>query len=195
MPIEQFLIRRPKGVPHADFCVDLERVAAQFDLASCLDGKFTQVSAHCSAYVLQWERSHAVTTFVVQELARSDIGVGRQCALHHRNRSILLMLQVPHVLSASPWVVYKGFTPPDTFKYVFTDMLDSDFSADAALGHGRFATNSEPTLQSVQPTRYFVHNGEVNNIALLDVAMRDKSFRDYLGKEVCPVSCLDQKLI
>ena len=53
MPIEQFLIRRPKGVPHADFCVDLERAAAQFDLASCLDGKFTQVSARPSAFSLE----------------------------------------------------------------------------------------------------------------------------------------------
>ena len=44
MPIEQFLIRRPKDVTHAEFCVDLERAAAQFDLASCLDGEFTQAS-------------------------------------------------------------------------------------------------------------------------------------------------------
>lgn len=130
MPIEQFLIQCPEGTDFSRFCIDLERVAAQFDLASGFDGSFTHV---------------------------------------------------PHVLSASPWVVYKGFTPPSDFASVFQDMSDPNFVTNAACGHGRFATNSEPTLQSVQPTRAFVHNGEVNNVALLDIAMADKHFLDYLG--------------
>ena len=130
MPIEQHLVHCPEGMSFESFCIDLERVAAQFDLSSAFDGTFTHV---------------------------------------------------PHVLSASPWVVYKGFTPPSDFASVFDDMVDPAFTADAACGHGRFATNSEPTLQSVQPTRAFVHNGEVNNIAQLNSAMGDKSFREYLG--------------
>jgi glutamate synthase domain-containing protein 2/glutamate synthase domain-containing protein 1 len=133
MPIMQFLVCKGDAQqPFSNFTIDLERFAAQFDYATCVDGTYTHV---------------------------------------------------PHVLSASPWVVYKGFTPPSDFTAVFTDMADPDFVADAAVGHGRFATNSQPTLQSVQPTRFFVHNGEVNNAAQVDVAMTSRNFSEYLGLE------------
>jgi glutamate synthase (NADPH/NADH) large chain/glutamate synthase (ferredoxin) len=61
-------------------------------------------------------------------------------------------------------VVYKGLLTPWQFPRFFEDLRSDEFTAQFAIFHQRYSTNTEPSWQLAQPFRYVAHNGEINTI-------------------------------
>jgi glutamate synthase (ferredoxin) len=65
---------------------------------------------------------------------------------------------------SSRTIVYKGLLTPWQFPRFYQDLRSSEFTAQFAIFHQRYSTNTEPSWQLAQPFRYVAHNGEINTV-------------------------------
>src|SRR5246127_1702349 len=61
-------------------------------------------------------------------------------------------------------IVYKGLLTPWQFPRFYQDLRSSEFTAQFAIFHQRYSTNTEPSWQLAQPFHYVAHNGEINTV-------------------------------
>ncbi len=62
-------------------------------------------------------------------------------------------------------VTYKALCAADQLSGFYTDLSDSELEVPFGIFHQRFATNTTPTWERVQPFRMLCHNGEINAVA------------------------------
>ena len=73
-----------------------------------------------------------------------------------------------HIASLSvDTVVYKLQGSPDILPRYYPDLRDERMSSVITLGHGRYSTNTLPTVSRSQPFSLLGHNGEINTIERL----------------------------
>ena len=65
---------------------------------------------------------------------------------------------------SSRTVVYKGLLAPWQVPAFYRDLAQPSFTANSAVFHQRYSTNTSPTWRLAQPFRYVGHNGEINTI-------------------------------
>ena len=65
---------------------------------------------------------------------------------------------------SSRTIVYKGLLTPWQFPRFYEDLRSPEFTAQFAIFHQRYSTNTEPSWQLAQPFRYLAHNGEINTV-------------------------------
>jgi len=104
-----------------------------------------------------------------------------------RKRLFLLQLelekQIPEIHTASlslDTVVYKLQGQPDMLPRVYPELRQEDIRSVITLGHGRYSTNTLPTVTRSQPFSLLGHNGEINTIERL------RSIGRTLGIEPVP---------
>jgi glutamate synthase (NADPH/NADH) large chain len=86
-----------------------------------------------------------------------------------------------HIASLSlDSVVFKVQGVPDMLPRVYPELRDQDMSSVMTLGHGRYSTNTLPTVERSQPFSLLGHNGEINTIDKL------RSIGETLGIEPIP---------
>ena len=62
-------------------------------------------------------------------------------------------------------IVYKGLLTPRQFRHFYADLSHPDFTANFAIFHQRYSTNTQPSWTMAQPFRHAAHNGEINTIS------------------------------
>jgi len=73
-----------------------------------------------------------------------------------------------HIASISlDSVVYKVQGVPEILPRVFPELRDEDMCSAMTIGHGRYSTNTLPTVERSQPFSLLAHNGEINTIERL----------------------------
>ena len=101
---------------------------------------------------------------------------GEAGASDHDCRRLLFRLQLEleeqlpglHVASLSiDSVIFKLQGVPDLLPRVFPELRDPEMRSVASLGHGRYSTNTLPTVERSQPFSLLGHNGEINTIERL----------------------------
>jgi glutamate synthase (NADPH/NADH) large chain len=78
--------------------------------------------------------------------------------------------QIPEIHTASlslDTVVYKLQGLPDMLPRVYPELRDEYMRSVMTLGHGRYSTNTLPTVTRSQPFSLLGHNGEINTIERL----------------------------
>jgi glutamate synthase (ferredoxin) len=65
---------------------------------------------------------------------------------------------------SSRTIVYKGLLTPWQFPRFYEDLRSAEFTAQFAIFHQRYSTNTQPSWQLAQPFRYVAHNGEINTV-------------------------------
>ncbi len=91
--------------------------------------------------------------------------------------------QIPEIHTASlslDTVVYKLQGLPDMLPRVYPELRDEDMRSVMTIGHGRYSTNTLPTVTRSQPFSLLGHNGEINTIERL------RSIGRTLGIEPVP---------
>jgi glutamate synthase (ferredoxin) len=66
---------------------------------------------------------------------------------------------------SSRTVVYKGLLTPGQFRQFYLDLACAEFTANFAIFHQRYSTNTQPSWTMAQPFRLLAHNGEINTIS------------------------------
>jgi glutamate synthase (ferredoxin) len=66
---------------------------------------------------------------------------------------------------SSRTVVYKGLLTPRQFRQFYPDLTSPEFTANFAIFHQRYSTNTQPSWTMAQPFRHLAHNGEINTIS------------------------------
>jgi glutamate synthase (ferredoxin) len=66
---------------------------------------------------------------------------------------------------SSRTVVYKGLLTPRQFRQFYPDLTSPQFTANFAIFHQRYSTNTQPSWTMAQPFRHLAHNGEINTIS------------------------------
>jgi glutamate synthase (ferredoxin) len=86
---------------------------------------------------------------------------------------------------SSRTVVYKGLLTPRQFRQFYPDLSNPEFTANFAIFHQRYSTNTQPSWTMAQPFRYLAHNGEINTISANRrwIRAREQSVRKELGVE------------
>jgi len=86
---------------------------------------------------------------------------------------------------SSRTVVYKGLLTPRQFRQFYPDLSNPEFTANFAIFHQRYSTNTQPSWTMAQPFRYLAHNGEINTISANRrwIRAREQSVRQDLGVE------------
>jgi glutamate synthase (ferredoxin) len=62
-------------------------------------------------------------------------------------------------------IVYKGLLTPRQFRHFYLDLSHPEFTANFAIFHQRYSTNTQPSWTMAQPFRHAAHNGEINTIS------------------------------
>ncbi|MEI8346818.1 MAG: glutamate synthase-related protein, partial [Pseudomonadota bacterium] len=83
-------------------------------------------------------------------------------------------LSIPSLDSST--LVYKVLGTAEQLDRFYPDLRDPRLKSRLALGHRRFATNSTPNWDLVQPFRLLAHNGEFNTITANRRAFRDAEY-------------------
>ena len=65
---------------------------------------------------------------------------------------------------SSRTIVYKGMMLVPQLRAFYGDLQSEDFTAQAAMVHSRFSTNTLPSWAKAHPQRMLLHNGEINTI-------------------------------
>ncbi len=102
---------------------------------------------------------------------------------------LALERQVPEIHTASlslDTVVYKLQGVPDLLPRVFPELRDEEMRSVMTLGHGRYSTNTLPTVTRSQPFSLLGHNGEINTIERLRSIGRSPGYRTRAGRQRLP---------
>ncbi|TVQ88820.1 MAG: glutamate synthase large subunit [Deltaproteobacteria bacterium] len=92
--------------------------------------------------------------FVIRKLAENrvrDLGLDPQGHFHIASMS-------------AETIVYKGLLLPEQLPAFYDDLRQPDFVSAIAVVHSRFSTNTFPSWQRAQPSRFTAHNGEINTL-------------------------------
>ncbi|MBP7402866.1 MAG: glutamate synthase large subunit, partial [Clostridia bacterium] len=65
---------------------------------------------------------------------------------------------------SSRTIVYKGMLTPKQLDQYYIELKDPAIATALALVHSRFSTNTFPNWERAQPSRYIIHNGEINTL-------------------------------
>ena len=80
-----------------------------------------------------------------------------------RNDESISQRELFYVCSLSTKVIiYKGMLNPDQLIPFYADLADEDYTTHLAMVHSRFSTNTFPSWDRAQPSRFMSHNGEIN---------------------------------
>ena len=84
---------------------------------------------------------------------------------------------------SSRTVVYKGLLTPWQFPQFYEDLRSTEFTAQFAIFHQRYSTNTQPSWQLAQPFRYVAHNGEINTVVSNRRWLRakEREIRKHIG--------------
>ncbi|QDU40520.1 Ferredoxin-dependent glutamate synthase 1 [Maioricimonas rarisocia] len=100
-----------------------------------------------------------------QDALERQLFVIRKMASHRIRES-----SHPHALDfysctlSTKVIVYKGMLTPAQVMPYFPDLQDEDFESHLAMVHSRFSTNTFPSWDRAQPSRFMAHNGEINTL-------------------------------
>lgn len=61
-------------------------------------------------------------------------------------------------------IVYKGMLKAEQLPKFYPDLLDERMETAIAMVHSRFSTNTFPSWERAHPSRFTVHNGEINTL-------------------------------
>ncbi|MEN8258679.1 MAG: glutamate synthase-related protein [Thermodesulfobacteriota bacterium] len=87
-----------------------------------------------------------------------------------------------HIASISlDTVVYKVQGVPEMLPRVFPELRDEDMCSVMTIGHGRYSTNTLPTVERSQPFSLLAHNGEINTIDRLRSTGRTHQIEPVAG--------------
>ncbi|HEY5465956.1 MAG TPA: glutamate synthase central domain-containing protein, partial [Clostridia bacterium] len=65
---------------------------------------------------------------------------------------------------SSRTIIYKGMLTPKQLDNYYIELKDPALATSLALVHSRFSTNTFPNWERAQPSRYIIHNGEINTL-------------------------------
>ena len=65
---------------------------------------------------------------------------------------------------SSKTIVYKGMLTPGQLFPFYDDLQNPAYQTHLAMVHSRFSTNTFPSWDRAQPSRYMSHNGEINTL-------------------------------
>jgi glutamate synthase (ferredoxin) len=65
---------------------------------------------------------------------------------------------------SSRTIVYKGMLIPEQLEEFYPDLSDQRMESALALVHSRFSTNTFPSWERAHPSRFLIHNGEINTL-------------------------------
>ncbi len=90
----------------------------------------------------------------------------RKHATHRiRAKKDLLENDLFYVCSlSSQLLVYKGMLTPEQVFLFFRDLNEPEYETHLAMVHSRFSTNTFPSWDRAQPSRFMSHNGEINTL-------------------------------
>jgi glutamate synthase (NADPH/NADH) large chain/glutamate synthase (ferredoxin) len=88
----------------------------------------------------------------------------RSLALLRKRAEVLLPERCYLCSLSSRTIVYKGLLTPWQFPQFYEDLRSEEFTAQFAVFHQRYSTNTQPSWQLAQPFRYVAHNGEINTV-------------------------------
>ena len=88
-------------------------------------------------------------------------------------------------------VVYKGMFRCERISAFYPDLKDGGMSADFAIFHQRYSTNTFPQWRLAQPFRMLAHNGEINTLKANINWMRSHEIR--MASEAFGDECEDVK--
>jgi len=100
------------------------------------------------------------------------------------NLQLEIEKQLPeiHIASISlDSVVYKVQGVPEILPRVFPELRDEDMCSAMTIGHGRYSTNTLPTVERSQPFSLLSHNGEINTIDRLRITGRKHQIEPVPG--------------
>lgn len=86
------------------------------------------------------------------------------------NLQMKIEQEIPGIHTASlslDSAVYKVQGMPDLLPRVYPELMDERMRSIITLGHGRYSTNTLPTVERSQPFSIIGHNGEINTIERL----------------------------
>jgi glutamate synthase (NADPH/NADH) large chain len=84
-------------------------------------------------------------------------------------------------------IIYKGMLTPDQLFPFFGDLTNPAFESHMAMVHSRFSTNTFPSWDRAQPSRFMSHNGEINTLLGNINAMNAREgtiASDYFGEDI-----------
>ncbi|MEE1210206.1 MAG: glutamate synthase subunit alpha, partial [Parafannyhessea umbonata] len=65
---------------------------------------------------------------------------------------------------SSRTIVYKGMLVATQMRRFYPDLADAATESSIALVHSRYSTNTTPSWERAHPSRYIIHNGEINTL-------------------------------
>jgi len=65
---------------------------------------------------------------------------------------------------SSRTIVYKGMLLAEQVKRFYKDLTHPSFKSAIAVVHSRYSTNTFPSWERAHPSRYIIHNGEINTL-------------------------------
>jgi len=90
-------------------------------------------------------------------------------------------------------LIYKGMFLAEHIDEFYPDLRDERFSANVAIFHQRYSTNTFPEWRLAQPFRMLAHNGEINTLKgnsnwmkSHEIRMAAEAFGDF-GDDIKPV--------
>ena len=84
-------------------------------------------------------------------------------------------------------IIYKGMLTPDQLFPFFADLLNPGYESHMAMVHSRFSTNTFPSWDRAQPSRFMSHNGEINTLLGNINAMNAREgtvASEYFGEDI-----------
>jgi len=84
-------------------------------------------------------------------------------------------------------IIYKGMLTPDQLFPFYPDLTDTGYESHMAMVHSRFSTNTFPSWDRAQPSRFMSHNGEINTLLGNINAMNAREgtvASDYFGEDI-----------
>ena len=84
-------------------------------------------------------------------------------------------------------IVYKGMLTPDQLFPFYPDLTNLGYESHMAMVHSRFSTNTFPSWDRAQPSRFMSHNGEINTLLGNINAMNAREgtvASEYFGEDI-----------
>ena len=176
----------------------VERVLAR-DAIPCLGWRDVPVALHALAPSARASRP-AVRQVIVGRPARFTDDDAWERALYLARREMELRAHAEGLAPfycasfSSRTIVYKALLTGAQLPAFYPDLRDPDYATAIAVFHERYATNTAPQWELVQPFRLLAHNGEINTIwgnrgafAMRREMLQSSVFGDHVARLQDPI--------
>ena len=176
----------------------VERVLAR-DAIPCLGWRDVPVAPHALAPSTRVSRP-AVRQVIVGRPATLTDDDAWERALYLARREMELRAHAEGLAPfycasfSSRTIVYKALLTGAQLPEFYPDLRDPDYATAIAVFHERYATNTAPQWELVQPFRLLAHNGEINTIwgnrsafAMRREMLRSSVFGDHVARLRDPI--------